>query len=117
MKPSACLLSLLVALAVGSLAPAADPALNTLSAAEKAAGWKLLFDGHSLDGWHIYAKTTRPGSGWQVEGGVLKKLRKQRGGDIVTDAVFGDFDLAWEWRFWEGGEHRRKYLVAEGGTC
>jgi hypothetical protein len=30
---------------------AADTKPNTLTAAEKSAGWKLLFDGKSLDGW------------------------------------------------------------------
>jgi hypothetical protein len=27
---------------------------NTLTEAEKAAGWQLLFDGKSLDGWHRF---------------------------------------------------------------
>jgi hypothetical protein len=30
---------------------AAQPKTNTLTAAEKSAGWQLLFDGKSLDGW------------------------------------------------------------------
>ena len=36
---------------IAGRALAADAKLNTLTAAEKAAGWKLLFDGKSLDGW------------------------------------------------------------------
>ena len=30
---------------------AAEPKINTLSSADKKAGWQLLFDGKSLDGW------------------------------------------------------------------
>ena len=36
---------------------AADPAPNTLTDAEKAAGWKLLFDGKTTNGWRNYKKT------------------------------------------------------------
>lgn len=39
----------LLAFLLGSSALAADP--NTLTATEKSAGWQLLFDGRSLDGW------------------------------------------------------------------
>ena len=36
----------------------APMALNTLSDAEKAAGWKLLFDGKSTAGWRNFNKQT-----------------------------------------------------------
>jgi len=47
--------TLLAALAVGLTACASNPGAemtpNALTAAEQAAGWQLLFDGHTLDGW------------------------------------------------------------------
>jgi hypothetical protein len=49
MKRTLTLLAL-VALAAGRLC-AAEPKHNTLSDADKKAGWQLLFDGKSLDGW------------------------------------------------------------------
>ena len=58
--------------------------LNQLTAEEKSAGWKLLFNGQTLDGWRQYGKQTPPGEGWKVEDGVLHKLAKVRGGDIIT---------------------------------
>ena len=96
-------------------ASAAQP-INTLTDAEKAAGWKLLFDGRSLQGWRLYGKKAAPESGWKVEDGILKKLPKQRGGDIVTEAKFEDFDLTWEWRITAGGNNGVKYLVTEERT-
>jgi hypothetical protein len=94
---------------------AAD-AVNELSAEEKSHGWRLLFDGKSLNGWHLYAKKSPPEAGWKVEDGLLKKVAKQRGGDIVTDQTFGDFDLRWEWRVAAGGNNGVKYLVTEQRT-
>lgn len=91
--------------------PAAEP--NTLTAEEKAAGWKLLFDGQSLAGWRAYGSTNKPGDGWKAEEGLLKKLKGVRGGDIVTEQKFGDFELSWEWRLEAGGNNGVKYLVTE----
>ena len=96
-------------------ASAAQP-INTLTGEEKATGWKLLFDGRSLHGWRLYKKEAAPESGWKVEDGLLKKLAKQRGGDIVTEAKFEDFDLTWEWRITAGGNNGVKYLVTEERT-
>ena len=86
---------------------------NTLTAAEKTAGWKLLFDGQSLAGWRAYGSQAKPGEGWKVEGGVLKKLKGVRGGDIITEQKFGDFELSWEWRIDASGNNGVKYLVTE----
>ena len=94
------------------IASAAQP-LNTLTDSEKAAGWKMLFDGRSLQGWRLYNKKAAPESGWKVEDGLLKKVAKQRGGDIITEAMFEDFDLTWEWRIAVGGNNGVKYLVTE----
>ncbi len=103
---------LVSALTLASLnSTAAEP--NTLTDAERAAGWKLLFDGRSLAGWRAYGSQAKPGDGWQVEDGLLKKLKGVRGGDIITEQKFGDFELSWEWRIEAGGNNGIKYLVTE----
>jgi len=53
---------------------------NTLTAAEKAAGWKLLFDGKSTAGWHNYGKKT-VGSSWKIENGALTLATDKRDAD------------------------------------
>ena len=105
-----------VALALATLlAPALVLAQShrPLTAEETARGWKLLFDGQSLQGWRLYNKKSAPEAGWKVEGGILKKLAKEKGGDIVTEAKFDNFDLRWEWRIAAGGNNGVKYLVTE----
>jgi len=100
----------LISLAVLALSiqTSAPPGPNTLTAAEKAAGWQLLFDGRSLDGWRAYGKDTPPGAGWEVTDGTLRTVAKAKGSDIITTRSFTDFELSWEWRVmapggWSGG--------------
>src|SRR5271166_2349312 len=69
---------------------------NSLTEAEKKAGWKLLFDGKSLDGWHNFKrKDTRPG--WQVKDGTLTCVDPANAGDIVTADKYGWFELSIEY--------------------
>ena len=83
-----------------SPSPDASPAsvsvaMNTLSAAERAAGWKLLFDGKSTAGWRAYNADTMP-SGWQAVDGILTRV--SRAADIITKDQYGDFELTLDWR-------------------
>lgn len=76
--------------------------LNTLTARQKAEGWKLLFNGHNLQGWHSYLEQS-PGKAWGVDHGsiVLNKTPKSPSrdyADLVTNQEFGDFDLRLEWK-------------------
>jgi hypothetical protein len=105
------LFSLLCALFAAFTVPAAE--LNQLTPEEKAAGWKLLFNGKDLSGWRQYGKQSPPGEGWQVQDGILKKLAKKRGGDIIHTNKFNDFDLYWEWRLAPRANNGLKYLVTE----
>jgi len=103
------------ALALALMAFAA-PALakeNTLSAAEKKAGWKLLFDGKSLAGWRGF-KTPEPDPGWTAKGGVLSPDPKTSK-DIMTKAEFGNFELSFEWRISPKGNSGVMYHVLEKG--
>lgn len=111
---SATLLFLLAGLARSSAlhgAHAAQP--NTLTDSEKQAGWKLLFDGQTLQGWRLYKQPTPPAEGWRVENGELRKLHGVKGGDIITSAAFLDFELTWEWWIAPAGNNGVKYLVSE----
>jgi len=84
---------------------------NTLTEAERAAGWTLLFDGETLDGWRGYNMPGLPGS-WAVEDGTLTRVAG--GGDLITEQPYEDFELAFEWRVASGGNSGVFYRVAEG---
>jgi pimeloyl-ACP methyl ester carboxylesterase len=90
--------------------------LDKVSAGRAGAGESAdidLFNGKDLAGWRLYGKQLPPGPGWKVENGILKKVAKMRGGDIITTNRFEDFDLTWEWRVEKGGNNGLKYLVTE----
>lgn len=88
-----------------------DAGLNVLTDAERAAGWALLFDGHSLDGWRFYDRDETP-EGWAARDGLL--VRVGSGGDIITDREFTDFELTLEWRVGEAGNSGVFYRAAKG---
>ena len=90
----------------------------TLTSAERAAGWKLLFDGATTNGWRGFKKAGFPARGWSVETGRLKHAASggqpaADSGDIITINTFNDFDLRFEWIVAPGANSGIKYLVTE----
>jgi hypothetical protein len=90
---------------------------NTLSPAEKQQGWKLLFDGKTLNGWRQY-RPSKSGKRWVVEDGCLKNPKgtgrpETGGGEILTAEQFTDFDFHFEWHIAPGGNSGVIYFVKE----
>jgi hypothetical protein len=83
---------------------------NTLTDAEKADGWKLLFDGKTTEGWRGYKKDKCP-DGWQAVDGVLTRVKG--GGDILTVEQFADFEFSIDWKVAPGANSGIMYRVAE----
>ena len=84
-------------------APEARPD-NSLTEAEKKAGWRLLFDGKTTQGWRGYKMKKMP-PGWKVIDGALVRVSGGVGGkgagggdDIITVEQFDNFELQLEWK-------------------
>jgi hypothetical protein len=84
--------------------------LNTLTPAERAAGWRLLFDGHSTVGWRGWQMDSIP-SGWGVREGTLTRVRPAA--DIITTEKFKNFELSLEWNVAPGGNSGIFYRASE----
>jgi hypothetical protein len=108
----------------GSAAMDASAAPNQLSSAERQAGWHLLFDGKSLDGWRGLGYPGIPTGHWTVEDGAIRKIANEKvpagpdgkrppGGDLMTVATFKDFELEWDWKMSPAGNSGLKYNVTE----
>jgi hypothetical protein len=86
-------------------------AANTLTAAEKAAGWTLLFDGTSMKGWHLYQKPGQT-TGWEAKDGMLVKTATT--GDLMSDRQFGSFEMTLEWKIESKGNSGIFFWATEG---
>ncbi len=104
---------------------------NTLTAAEKAAGWQLLFDGKTTEGWRTYKKD-KPGSSWVVQDGTLTleveptangRTKAKDGGTLMTIDQYENYELSLEWKvapcgnsgiiynIHEAPEYKRAYMT------
>ena len=120
---SVCLLLLIVLLGTGcryeSTAPPAPaaPAPNTLTEAEKADGWRLLFDGTTTAGWRGYNRDAFPEYGWKAEDGNLIVMPPdstgRSGGDLITIEPFDHFDLRLEFKISPEANSGILYLAQE----
>ena len=84
---------------------------NSLTAAERSAGWRLLFDGKTFNGWRGLGYDSVPTAHWKIAGGAIEKIASGKvpkmpdgqpanGGDLMTVDTFGDFELAFQWKVW-----------------
>jgi hypothetical protein len=118
-----------IALLAASLSSAALSAelsaqANLLTAPERTAGWRLLFDGKTLNGWRGIGYDTVPSAHWTVTDGAIRKIpnakaprmadgQPAQGGDLMTIDTFGDFELSFEWKVAPGANSGVKYNVSE----
>lgn len=86
---------------------------NRLSAAEKADGWQLLFDGKTTKGWRNYQRETTS-EGWAIREGALTRVA--RAGTIITEAQFGAFELSLEYKISKGGNSGIMFHATEEGS-
>lgn len=95
---------------------ASDP--NSLTPEEIAAGWRLLFDGVSTDGWRGYNQEAFPRAGWEIREGNLIAVpvpagNPELGGDLLTIEAFSDFELSFEFLLTPEGNSGVFFRVVE----
>ncbi|NEW81411.1 MAG: DUF1080 domain-containing protein [Mariniphaga sp.] len=86
---------------------------NVLTDQEKQDGWKLLFDGQTLNGWKNY---NEPGiTGWSAQDGNLASsgTGSDSTGYIITDRKYDNFELAFDWKIAAEGNSGVMYHVTE----
>ena len=113
MKTLSFLLRANVALMFSGAVCAAESGINQLSTTEKAAGWRLLFNGQSLVGWRGFKQPGPPATGWEIKNGNLTCVKSGKGGDLITRDQFDDFELSWEWSMPPKSNNGVKYFITE----
>lgn len=71
---------------------------NSLTNKEKKAGWILLFDGKTMNGWKSYQG--RQQDGWAVANGELycKETGVSKRADLITSEMYDNFELSIDWK-------------------
>lgn len=92
------------------------PPVNALTEAEKEAGWKLLFNGQTLEGWRVYKNKTT--TTWNVVDGTLHCTgstsdKSDMRGDLISNDQYENFELEAEWKISPQGNSGILYLVTE----
>ncbi len=97
---------------------------NTMNKTELSGKWISLFDGKTFNGWRGIGIDSIPNGHWEVENGTIHKIasgnvptmadgQPLKGGDLMTDKTFKNFELSFEWKISEGGNSGVKYNVSE----
>lgn len=92
-----------------------DTAANTLSTQEKADGWKLLFNGKTMNGWRTYQN--KPQTSWYISNGVMgctyDTSNTYQHADLMTDKQYKNFELALDWKIEPRANSGILYMVNE----
>jgi hypothetical protein len=89
---------------------------NVLTAAEKKAGWQLLFDGKTLNGWRMYQD--KPADCWGVKDGEIyckgsETDKSDLRADLVTKDMYENYELSVDWKIAPAGNSGIMYHVTE----
>jgi hypothetical protein len=109
LHPAATLCLLLAACSSAST----NSSPNTLTPAQRDAGWRLLFDGRTTDGWRGFKTEAVPGVWAVVDGALTRVAGATGGGDIMTREKFANFELALDWKVAPGGNSGIFYRASQ----
>ena len=89
---------------------------NRISPGEARAGWRLLWDGRTTNGWRSAKGPSFPAKGWAINDGILSVEpsgggESTNGGDIITTRDYSDFELSVDFRLTPGANSGIKYFV------
>jgi len=124
MRASLTLVSFVIAAGASLASAQVGAGPNALTAAERASGWRLLFDGKTFKGWKGLGYDSVPTAHWKIANGAIEKIasgevakmpagQPANGGDLMTVDTFGDFELAFQWKVTPGANSGLKYNVSE----
>jgi hypothetical protein len=105
-----------LAILAGSCATNNPPKDNVLSDREKNNGWKLLFDGKTMNGWRTYQNKTS--DSWSVKDGALyctgsATNKSDMRADLITTDQYQNFELSIDWKISPKGNSGIMYHVTE----
>ena len=97
-----------------------ETSANTLSSEDSTGGWKLLFDGKTLNGWRTYQN--KKSNSWSAEDGVIHckgsdSDKTDLRADLITNDQFENFELSLDWKISPKGNSGLIYMATEGSKA
>ena len=96
-----------------------DTIQNQLTETQIADGWKLLFDGKTIEGWHKYG-TDSIGKAWEINDQSIhlnvsdkKEWQAKNGGDIISAKEYANFHFKTDWKIVKNGNSGLIFYVKE----
>ena len=104
----------LVPLTLFIAATALAQQVNTLTPEEKHAGWILLFDGKTFNGWVDPILKNPPAHSWVVVDGCIKTVpHASMREDLKSVEKFRDFEMTFDWKVAPGANSGVKYRIQD----
>lgn len=89
------------------------PKTNPVPAQKQEKGFTSLFDGKTLNGWHIYGNKPNYDS-WSVkDGAIFFDKSKKATGDLLTNNEYENFHLKYDWKISPTGNSGLIFWVQE----
>ena len=86
---------------------------TTMQSSSADTGWVSLFDGSTLNGWHVFGN---PASGkWGTDSGAIRLDTAAKGeeGDLVSNDAYDNFDLKLDWKISKNGNSGILFYVQD----
>jgi len=89
---------------------------NQLTEAQKSEGWKLLFDGQTMNGWRTFKN--KENNTWEVLDGTLhckssSDTTATQRADIITTEMYANYELSFDFKIAPQGNSGLIYRVTE----
>lgn len=91
-----------------------NAAVNVLTDEEKAAGWVLLFDGQTMNGWRSFKNSEQ--DCWDIQDNALHckgAMDADKRADILTTEQYENFEFVFDWKISPGGNSGVMYRATE----
>ena len=102
-----------VALAFMACSPKMNSTDNDTATPKQEKGWTSLFDGKTLNGWHVYGHRVMNDSWIVQDGAIFFDKSKKAIGDLLTDNQYENFHLKYDWKISPKGNSGVIFWVQE----
>jgi len=58
-----------------------------------------------------------PAEGWEIKDGTIHVVPKMKGGELITEKKFADFEFSWSWRYSRAQQRNQVFVTEDPAEC